>query len=92
MSADFNPQFSKLGEILVHNGKATEGGINEALVQQKTTNDKIFSVAGGGETVAAIYNFKEFNSFTFVSTAGGAFLEYLEGKTLPGIKALNQNV
>ena len=41
MSADFNPQFSKLGEILVHNGKATEGGINEALVQQKTTNDKI---------------------------------------------------
>ena len=41
MSTDFNPQFSKLGEILVHNGKATEGGINEALVQQKTTNDKM---------------------------------------------------
>ena len=41
MSPDFNPQFSKLGEILVYNGKATEGGINEALAQQKTTNDKI---------------------------------------------------
>ena len=41
MSPDFNPQFSKLGEILVYNGKATEGGVNEALVQQKTTNDKI---------------------------------------------------
>ena len=41
MSADFNPQFSKLGEILVNNGKATESGINEALVQQKTTNEKI---------------------------------------------------
>ena len=62
------------------------------LISQKTNNDKIFSVAGGGETVAAINKFKKFNSFTFVSTAGGAFLEYLEGKTLPAIKALNQNV
>ena len=62
------------------------------IITQKTKNDKIFSVAGGGETVAAINKFKKFNSFTFVSTAGGAFLEHLEGKTLPGIKALNQNV
>jgi len=62
------------------------------LISKKTKNDKIFSVAGGGETVAAINKFKKFDSFTFVSTAGGAFLEYLEGKTLPAIKALNQNV
>ena len=62
------------------------------LISQKTKNDNIFSVAGGGETVAAINKFKKFDSFTFVSTAGGAFLEYLEGKTLPAIKALNQNV
>ena len=41
MSSNYNPQFAKLGEILVHNGKATESGINEALAQQKTTNDKI---------------------------------------------------
>ena len=41
MSENFNPQFSKLGEILIHNGKATESGVNEALVQQKTTNEKI---------------------------------------------------
>ncbi len=61
------------------------------LISQKTKNDKIFSVAGGGETVAAINKFEKFDSFTFVSTAGGAFLEYLEGKTLPAIKALNQN-
>ncbi len=62
------------------------------IISKKTKNDKIFSVAGGGETVAAINKFKKFSSFTFVSTAGGAFLEYLEGKTLPAIKALNQNV
>jgi len=62
------------------------------IISQKTINDKIFSVAGGGETVAAINKFEKFDSFTFVSTAGGAFLEYLEGKTLPAIKALNQNV
>ena len=41
MSANFNPQFSKLGEILVNNGKATESGVNEALAQQKTTSDKL---------------------------------------------------
>ena len=41
MTSNFNPQFSKIGEILVNNGKATESGINEALAQQKTTNDKL---------------------------------------------------
>ena len=62
------------------------------LISARTEHENIFSVAGGGETVAAINKFEKSNSFTFISTAGGAFLEYLEGKTLPGIKALNQNV
>ena len=41
MSSNFNPQFAKLGDILINNGKVSESGINEALAQQKTTNDKI---------------------------------------------------
>jgi len=59
------------------------------IITERTLNNNIFSVAGGGETVAAINKFDKINSFTFVSTAGGAFLEFLEGKTLPGIKAIN---
>ncbi len=50
---------------------------------------KIFSVAGGGDTVSLLNNLNAVNNFNFVSTAGGAFLEYLEGKNLPGITALN---
>jgi phosphoglycerate kinase len=49
----------------------------------------IFSVVGGGDTVSLLNSLKVVNNFNFVSTAGGAFLEYLEGKKLPGITALN---
>ena len=56
---------------------------------QKNKANTIYSVAGGGDTVALLNSVGAINSFDFVSTAGGAFLEYLEGKKLPGIKALN---
>ncbi|MDA8809780.1 phosphoglycerate kinase [Candidatus Pelagibacter bacterium] len=49
----------------------------------------MYSVAGGGDTVSLLNSIDAVKDFNFVSTAGGAFLEYLEGKQLPGIKALN---
>ena len=51
--------------------------------------DKIYSVAGGGDTIAVLNQAGAFKQLNFVSTAGGAFLEYLEGKEIPGIRALN---
>ena len=53
-----------------------------------TTAGKLVSVAGGGDTVAALSVAGAVERFTYVSTAGGAFLEWLEGKTLPGVEAL----
>ena len=56
---------------------------------KKNKDNSIYSVAGGGDTIAVLNQINAISDFNFVSTAGGAFLEYLEGKELPGIKALN---
>jgi phosphoglycerate kinase len=55
-----------------------------------TQDRSIVSVAGGGDTVAALNHAGVAGDFTFVSTAGGAFLEWMEGRTLPGVAALQQ--
>jgi phosphoglycerate kinase len=53
-----------------------------------TDGGTLVSVAGGGDTVAALNHAGVADRFTFVSTAGGAFLEWMEGKPLPGVEAL----
>jgi hypothetical protein len=54
----------------------------------RTTAGKLMTVAGGGDTVAALAKAHAVAQFSYVSTAGGAFLEWLEGKELPGVAAL----
>ncbi|MDI4664903.1 phosphoglycerate kinase [Xanthobacter autotrophicus] len=57
-------------------------------VAERTRAGKLLSVAGGGDTVAALNHAGAAGDFSYVSTAGGAFLEWLEGKALPGVEAL----
>ena len=57
-------------------------------VAERTASGALRSVAGGGDTVSALHHAGVAERFSYVSTAGGAFLEWLEGKTLPGVAAL----
>ena len=87
-------------ETLLWNGpmgvfeiKPFDKGTN-ALAQKAanlTKDGKLISIAGGGDTVAALENANVCDDFTYISTAGGAFLEWLEGKTLPGVAALEKS-
>ena len=72
-------------------------GVFENIVFEKGTKDlsiavarsKAFSLAGGGETLSAINKYIKSNDVSYCSTGGGAFLEFMEGKTLPSIEVLN---
>jgi len=60
------------------------------LVAERTQAGKLMSVAGGGDTLAALAHAGVLEQLSYVSTAGGAFLEWLEGKDLPGVAALRR--
>ncbi|GLS19903.1 phosphoglycerate kinase [Labrys miyagiensis] len=84
-------------ETLVWNGplgafelRPFDHGTVEAAkhVAKRTKAGKLLSVAGGGDTVAALNHAKVAEQFSYVSTAGGAFLEWMEGKPLPGVEIL----
>lgn len=81
------------GPLGVFEIKPFDSGTNALakFVADKTKDGKMASIAGGGDTVSALDNAGCLESFSYISTAGGAFLEWLEGKTLPGVAALSTN-
>jgi len=78
------------GPLGVFEVKPFDNGTNGVanVVAKLTQDGTVVSVAGGGDTVAALEKAGAADKFTYVSSAGGAFLEWLEGKTLPGVAAL----
>jgi phosphoglycerate kinase len=59
-------------------------------IAEAIANSKAFSIAGGGDTLAAIAKFRVADRISYISTGGGAFLEFLEGRTLPAVQILEQ--
>lgn len=78
------------GPLGMFEKKPFDNGTNfvASAVKRKNKN-QFFSVAGGGDTISALKNSECFDFFSYVSTGGGAFLELIEGKKLPGIEILN---
>ena len=76
-----------LGAFEVTPFDAATNAVAQAAAR-RTRDGGMLSVAGGGDTVAALVHAGVMDDFSYVSTAGGAFLEWLEGKELPGVAAL----
>ena len=102
MILDIGPQsaaqlaqlISKAGTI-VWNGPVgvfefDQFGEGTRLISQAIARSPAFSIAGGGDTIAAIEKYGVAEDISYISTAGGAFLEFLEGKTLPAVEMLEQ--
>lgn len=82
------------GPMGVFEIKPFDNGTNKVAqhVAALTKSSKALSVAGGGDTVAALDNAGAIQDFSYISTAGGAFLEWIEGKELPGVAALEASM
>lgn len=65
-------------------------GEGTKTIAMAIANTKAFTLAGGGDTIAAIQKYAIYDQVSYISTAGGAFLEYLEGKTLPAVEMLEK--
>ena len=65
-------------------------GEGTKTIAMAIANTKAFTLAGGGDTIAAIQKYDIYDKVSYISTAGGAFLEYLEGKTLPAVAILEE--
>jgi phosphoglycerate kinase len=65
-------------------------GEGTKTIAEAIANTKAFTLAGGGDTIAAIQKYDIYDKVSYISTAGGAFLEFLEGKTLPAVEILEQ--
>jgi phosphoglycerate kinase len=65
-------------------------GEGTKTIAMAIANTNAFTLAGGGDTIAAIQKYGIYDKVSYISTAGGAFLEFLEGKTLPAVDILEQ--
>ena len=94
-SAQELAEISKNAGTVVWNGPVgvfefDQFGEGTKTVSMAIANSSCFSLAGGGDTIAAIQKYDIYDKVSYISTAGGAFLEYLEGKTLPAVAMLEE--